>query len=100
MYGFIIGLLSIKPECLCDLVELQYCNCTSCSIVLVQPMAVSARPLFKDADFNIKSYFLVEVEQSGMQMEIRPDQIRRKCISLTLGGKEYFCPLPFQINDN
>ena len=39
MYGSIIGLLSIKPECLCDLVELQYC--TLYSIVLVQPMAVS-----------------------------------------------------------
>ena len=100
MYGRIIGLLSIKPECLCSLAELQYCVCRSYSIVLIQPLAVCARPLFKDADFGVKSYFLVEVEQAGMQMAIHPEQIKRKCISLTLGDKEYFCPLPFQINDN
>ncbi|XP_028418236.1 uncharacterized protein LOC114543472 [Dendronephthya gigantea] len=100
MYGRIIGLLSIKPECTCNLVELQYCDCKSYSIVLIQPLAVCARPLFKDADFGVKSNFLVEVEQAGMQMAIHPEQIKRKCISLTLGVKEYFCPLPFHINDN
>lgn len=98
-HGKIIGLLSIKPECSCDIVELQNCNCRSYSIVLIQPLTVCARPLFKDADFGVQSDFLVEVEETGMQMAIHPEQIKRKCISLTLGDKEYFCPLPFQVYD-
>lgn len=69
-------------------------------MVLVQPMTVKARPLFRDNDFNTNSFFLVEVEQTGMQIAIHPSQIRKKCISLTLEGKEYFCPLPVKITDN
>jgi hypothetical protein len=100
MYGIIIGLLSIKPECLCNVALLQYCTCKSYQVVLVQPMTVKARPLFRDNDFNTNSFFLVEVEQTGMQIAIHPSQIRKKCISLTLEGKEYFCPLPVKITDN
>ena len=100
IYGVIIGLLSIKPECLCNLDELQYCNCSCHNIVLIQPMAVCARPLFTDADFNTHSNFLVEVQQARMQIAIHPNQIRKKCIALTLGTKKYFCPLPYQISDN
>ena len=40
MYGVVIGLLSIKPECLCNVVELQYCNCRLYNVVLIQPMIV------------------------------------------------------------
>ena len=38
--GIIIGLLAVKPECLCNPVELQYCNCRLYHEVLIQPMAV------------------------------------------------------------
>ena len=74
--GKIIGLLSFKPECSCNIAELQNCNCRSYSIVLIQPLAVCTRPLFKDADFGVKSDFLVEVEETGMQMAIHPGQIK------------------------
>jgi hypothetical protein len=100
MYGVVIGLLSIKPECLCNVVELQYCNCRLYNVVLIQPMVVCERPLLRDADFNAKSYFLAEVEEAGLQIAIHPEEIRRKCISLTLENKKYFCPLPYRINDN
>lgn len=100
MYGVIIGLLSIKSECLWNSVLLQYCNCKCYNVVLIQPIRVCARPLFRDTDFNTHIYFLVEVEQTGMQIAIHPNQIRKKCISLTLEDKEYFCPLPYKITDN
>lgn len=100
VYGIVIGLLSIKPECVCNVGELQYCNCRLFNVVLIQPMVVCERPLLRDADFNVKSYFLAEVQEAGLQIAIRPDEIKRKCISLTLENKKYFCPLPYRINDN
>ena len=41
-YGIIIGLVLIKPECMCEVVALQYCNCICYSIVLVEPMTIGA----------------------------------------------------------
>ena len=99
-YGIIVGLLTIKPECLCTMEELQYCNCTSYNVVLVQPKIVRGRPLYRDPDFNLESFFLTEVEHAAVQIAIYPSQIKKKCILLKLEGKEYFCPLPYNINDN
>ena len=98
-YGVIVGLLAIKPECSCN-IELQYCNCRCYHVVLVQPMAMHGRPLYRDTDFNVNSFFLVEVEHAGMQVAVHPRQIMKKCISLTVDEKQYFCPLPYHINDN
>ena len=99
-FGIIIGLLSIKPECLCSIEELQYCNCSSYITALVQPMIVCGRPLFRDTDFNVNSFFLAEVDHARVQIAIYPNQINKKCILLTLEGKQFFCPLPYDINDN
>lgn len=99
-FGIIIGLLSIKPECLCKIEELQLCNCSSYSTALVQPMIVRGRPLFRDTDFNVNSFFLAEVDHAAMQIAIYPNQINKKCMLLTLEGKQFFCPLPYDVNDN
>ena len=99
-YGVIVGLLAIKPECSCNIAELQYCNCRCYHVVLVQPMAMRGRPLYRDTDFNVNSFFLVEVEHAGMQVAVHPRQIMKKCISLTVDEKQYFCPLPYHIDDN
>ena len=99
-HGVIVGLLVIKPECSCTIAELQYCNCSSNDVVLIRPMVVTSRPLYRDVDFNVNSSFSVEVERAGIQVEFYPHQIRRKCISVTVDQKQYFCPLPYHINDN
>ena len=99
-YGIILGLLIIKPGCLCTIEQLQYCNCSSYNVVLVQPKIVRGRPLYRDSDFNVESFFLTEVEHATVQIAIYPSQIRKKCILLKLEGKKYFCPLPYHINDN
>ena len=100
-YGIILGLLIIKPECLCTLEQLQYCNCSSYNVVLVQPNIVHGRPLYRDPDFKLDSFFLAEVEHTTVQIiAIYPSQIKKKCILLKLDGKKYFCPLPYNINDN
>ena len=67
--------------------------------VLVQPSIVGGRPLYKDTDFNVQSFFLAEVVRTATQIAIHPSQIK-KCILLTLEGKRYFCPLPYNINHN
>ena len=100
MYGVISGLLAIRPECLCSIEELQYCECSSFNVVLVRPMMARGRPLYRDRDFNLESFFLAEVEHLAKQIAIYPAQIKKKCIVLKLEGKEYFCPLPYNINDN
>ena len=83
-YGVILGLLAIKPTCLCSIAELQCCNCSCYNVVLIQPMVVNSRPLYRDTDFNVDSFFLVEVEQARMPVAIHPHHIRKKCISLTV----------------
>ena len=99
-YGIILGLLIIKPGCLCTIEQLQYCNCRSYNVVLVQPKIVRGRPLYRDSDFNVESFSLTELEHASVQIAIYPSQIRKKCIFLKLEGKRYFCPLPYHINDN
>lgn len=99
-FGTIVGLLTIRPGCLCCNEELQYCNCRVNNVVLIKPMAVNGRSLYRDTDFNVSSYFLVQVEHDGMQIAIYPYQLRKKCISLHVEDKQYFCPIPYDINDN
>ena len=71
-YGIILGLLIIKPGCLCTIEQLQYCNCSSYNVVLVQPKIVCGRPLYRDSDFNVESFFLTEVEHATVQIAIYP----------------------------
>ena len=63
-------------------------------------MYASNRMLFRDLDFNINSNFIVEVEKSDDIIAMYPSQIERKCISLSLSDKTYFCPLPYRIYDD
>ena len=100
-YGSIIGLLLIKPTCSCNVNNLQYCSYTSYILVLVQPMVECTRPLYSERNVSgiVNSFFLVQVELSGMQIAIYPDQVRRKCIKLVSGRKQYFCLLPYQIDN-
>ena len=35
------------------------------------------RPLYRDSDFNVESFFLSEVEHANSQMAIYPSQIRK-----------------------
>ena len=37
-YYTVVGLLLVKPDCLCGTEELHYCNCIMYNIVLIQPM--------------------------------------------------------------
>ena len=60
-------------------------------------MVPSRRVLFKDADFNICSKFIVEVNETNNVIALYPSQIERKCICLMLENKTYFCPLPLHI---
>lgn len=99
-YGVILGLLSIRPSCACTLDISQYCRCPSYSIVMVKPMEASRRMLYRDADFNVCSSFLIEVEQTNHVIALYPSQIERKCIGLSSENKTYFCPLPYRICDD
>jgi hypothetical protein len=56
--------------------------------------------LFRDSDFNVNSNFIMEVEESDDIIAMYPSQIKRKCISLILSDKTYFCPLPYRIYDD
>ena len=96
-YGMILGLLNIKLTCNCTLDISQYCQCLMRSVVIVKPMKASERMLFRDADFNVSSTFLVQVEDTDSVIAIYPSQIERKCICLSSGDKIYFCPLPYRI---
>lgn len=95
-YGVILSLLHIKPTCNCTQNISQY-QCSMHSVVIVKPLKASERVLFRDADFNVSSKFLVQVEDTDSVIAIYPSQIKRKCICLELGDKTYFCPLPFRI---
>ena len=99
-YGEILGLLNIRPSCACTVDISQYCQCSSYNIVMVKPVKASQRMLYKDADFNVCSGFLVEVEESNQIIALYPSQIQRKCIRLTSENRTYFCPLPYRICDD
>ncbi len=60
-------------------------------------MEASQRLLIRDADFNISSKFIVEVNETNNVIALYPSQIERKCVCLTVDGKTYFCPLPYRI---
>jgi hypothetical protein len=99
-YGVILGLLSVKPLCECSLSISQYCQCSRYTVVIVKPLQASQRLLFRDIDFNVSSKFIVEVQETNDIIALYPSQIERKCISLCLDNKTYFCPLPYRINDD
>lgn len=57
---------------------MQYCTCKEISVVLVEPMEVSNRVIFKDVDFNIRSSsFLHEVVDSDAILALNPSHIIR-----------------------
>ena len=99
-YGIILGQLDIKPLCCCTTENSQYCNCTHINVVMVKPMHANQRSLFRDVDFKVTSYFIFDVEETDNVIAVYPSQIMRKCISVHLGDKTYFCPLPYRINDD
>ncbi len=96
-HGIVLGLLNVKPSCGCSLEISQYCQCSLYSVIIVKAMEASQRVLFRDADFNISSKFIVEVNETNNVIALYPSQIERKCICLTVDGKTYFCPLPYRI---
>ena len=98
--GEILGLLSVKPLCECPLSLSQYCKCSLYTVVLVKPLHASHRVLYRDIEFNVSSKFIMEVEETNHIVALYPSQIERKCISLCLENKTYFCPLPYRINDD
>ena len=66
-------------------------------VVLVEPMNVSHRMLFRDPDFSVTSKFIAQVQDTGSVIAIFPDQIKQKCVSVALANVMYFCPLPYRI---
>ena len=96
-YGIILGLLKVKPTCNCTRNISQYCQCSVHSVVMVKPVKASERMLFRDADFNVSSKFLVQVEDTDSVIATYSSQIERKCICLRSHNETYFCPLPFRI---
>ena len=96
-YGIIVGLVEIKPSCQCSPDILQDCICMRHNVVLVKPMIVNHRMLFRDCDFSVTSKFIAQVEETGSVIAIFPFQIKRKCICVALGNVMYFCSLPYRI---
>ena len=85
-------------SCECNYFMLQHCKCNE--VVIVKPMTVINRALYRDADFRATyqlPYFIVELADVDDVIAIFPSQIRQKCISLSAAGKTYFCPLPYRI---
>ena len=66
----------------------------------MKPLHASHRVLYRDIEFNVSSKFIMEVEETNHIVALYPSQIERKCISLRLENKTYFCPLPYRINDD
>lgn len=99
-YGVILGLLSFRPSCVCTLDLSQYCEYDLYSVVIVKPMKASGQMLYRDADFNVSSSFLIEVNETQHIIALHPSEMERKCISLSLQNKIYFCPLPYRICDD
>ena len=60
-------------------------------------MLVNNRALFTDVDFKVSSYFISEVRDVDNVIAIFPEQIKRKCISISVVGQMYVCPLPYRI---
>ena len=96
-YGTVLGLLEVKPHCECNGNSIQYCNCQQYLVVLVKPMGVNNIDLYKDADFNLSSSFLLDVFDREVVLALFPNQILCKCILMCLGNKKFVCPLPFRI---
>ena len=67
------------------------------NVVLVKPMIVNHRMLFRDCGFSVTSKFIAQVEETGSVIAIFPFQIKRKCICVALGNVMYFCSLPYRI---
>ena len=63
---------------------------------MVKPVKASRQMLYRDADFDVCSTFLIEVEETNDIIALYP-QIEQKCISLSSEDKTYFCPLPYRI---
>ena len=97
LYGNVLSLLKVKPNCSCTNNNMQYCNCEEYSVVLVKQMSASNNALYKDADFNFASTFLVEVFEMEAIVALFPEQILRKCILMCLENRKFVCPLPYRI---
>ena len=70
------------------------------ALVVVKPVKASRQMLYRDADFNVCTTFMIEVEETNDIIALYPSQIERKCISLSSEDKTYFCPLPYHICDD
>ena len=75
-YGIVLGLLNTKPSCGCSLEIPQYCQCSLYSVIIVKAMEASQRVLFRDADFNISSKFIVEVNETNNVIALYPSQCK------------------------
>ena len=96
-YGSILSLLQIHPSCQCDYVRFQYCKCAKYNVVIVKPLLINNRAVFTDVDFKVSSYFISELRDVDNVIAIFPEQIKRKCISISVAGQMYVCPLPYRI---
>lgn len=94
-YGTILGLLKTRPLCQCNAEE--YCHCAVYNIVLVQPMLVNSRFVYKDAELGVSSHFILEVSDVDRVKAVMPSQISRKCVLMIVNDRKYVCPLPYRI---
>ena len=93
-FGIVVGLFSVKPECVCGYVDFQECQCQVAHIVILQRLHCETGFVFSDRECNVSSHFLKEYHEAQNMEVIKPEQLKAKCIPLKLGNRYFLCEMP------
>jgi hypothetical protein len=93
-YGRIIGLYTAKPDCCCSEAEIQACECTVYTVVILKILHCETGSLFSSAECGVTSHFLKEYTDSYTTVAIHPEQLDVKCIDLKLSNRQFLCEIP------
>ena len=70
------------------------CTCQVSCVVLLLKCVSDNRPFFSDRQVGVVSDYIHQFQTTGATVAIKPEQIVKKCILLSVGNKEYAIPLP------
>ena len=84
-------LIVMKLPCHC---EHGMCTCQVSCVVLLLKCVSDNRPFFSDRQVGVVSDYIHQFQTTGATVAIKPEQIVKKCILLSVGNKEYAIPLP------
>lgn len=93
-YGTVQGLFEVKPDCRCDINQLQYCACRKYYIVLINAFQCLRRSAYVDAECGVDSYFLREFIGTDRIIAIPPASIKSKCIRMQLSERNFVIVVP------